>query len=260
MLAFDAGFTASLDGVEFRGDEYRDEPGIYIERVEGTLDGGSVRYESVPSGAGNGDGELDVPNLRVDPRIILMQGFAVARTMRELATIGENLRGLAQFGLRLFEWTEFGQTYATQVRRGTGNVFEPIGRTGWAEVTLRLRAPSQRIYGAQHPKAGPATTITVPNRGNFPALPVFDVTGNMPDGYRLVGDGAEYIVTQGLAPGQTHRINMRDLSLTRNGAGQGGGTHRGRALIVPERGELTVTLIPASGAGQVSCIPVDNYI
>lgn len=261
LIDYGAHFEARCAGMTFTGRRFDHTPGIYVREVDGLMGGGSTKYDSLPSGIGIGDGESDAANRREDPRIISMTGFIYERTMLEL---GHTLRRLdallaGRVGLTDFDWDEFGETFSTRVRRGQTQQPRRRGATRFADYTMRFRAPSQPYFGEPR-TAGPATTIHLKNKGTFEAVPVFTVTGNMPSGYKLVSAGVEYVVAQALAPGQTHRIDMRTLIVQRNGVAQPGGSSSPRFIGVPEHSVATVTLVPVAGTGQVSAAWSDSYI
>lgn len=247
-------FNAFLDGVTFHGTEPSFDPGVYVTEVDGLLDGGDVNHESLSSGAGDGDGEFDTPNRRTEGRVIVFSGYILGSSMWDLGKRITQLRGLlAGDELKPLSWVEFGEEYHAWVRRGSGWRVARRGDTMYADFTVRFRAPSQRILGAEK-TVPPGTSILLVNRGNFPACPTFTVTGVMPSGYSLVGGGKSYVVSQGLASGQTHSVDMYDAILLRNGVAQPGGASSPRPLLVPPSGALTVNLVPVSGAGTVSAV------
>lgn len=262
LIPTDSAFFARVAGLDFTGRAFDHEPGYYVTATEGLLLGGTTSYESIPSGTGRGDGEADVENVRTSPRIVTLTGFAYARTMWDL---GQRIHRLAAALAEpdeagWFKWREFGEQYRAWVRRGKDSPARRLGSTGRAEFTIRFRAPSQRIIGQKHPRVGPAQSIVLKNRGSYHALPVLRVTGDLPAGYRLTDGRGEYVVTQSLAPGQTHKVDMRDRILFRGGAAQPGAVSRPGLLAVPKFGKTTITLIPNAGSGQVSGENTDNYI
>lgn len=258
----DSAFVARVAGAEFSGREFDHEPGFYVRGVEGLLLGGSTSYEKVASGVGDGDGEYDSPNVRTDPRIITLSGFVYGRSMWELGQLLIQLSGLlARRGdSDWFEWEEFGQQFRAEVRRGADSPARRRGSTGLADYTIRFRAPSQRVYGKTYPAAGPGSSIVLRNRGNFTTLPVLEVTGTMPSGYTLAAGPGRYVVTQALAAGQTHRIDMRNRVLFRNGSAQSRAVSRADALGIPPASRRTFSIEPVSGAGQLTSASFDTFI
>lgn len=258
----DTSFNAHVGDseIEFTGRRFDYTPGYYVKTVEGLILGGSTRYSSASSGAGDGEGEFDAPNLRVGPRIIVLTGFVYATSMRKLGhMLYQRLGGLLaeRDDVDWFHWEEFGEGYRTEVRGGTNSPPKRRGSTGIADYTIRFRAPSQRAFGAEHPPVS-GTVITIPNEGSYHACPTLTITGSMP-GYRLVGDdGTVHVVTESISPGDTHVIDMTDGILVRNGVAEPSGIPR--PITVPAHGHRTITLVPDSGSGLISCTPVDNYI
>jgi hypothetical protein len=82
----------------------------------------------------------------------------------------------------------------------------------------------------------------------------------MPSGYKLVCDGVEYVVTQSLAAGQTHKVDMRDRILTRNGVAQLGAVSAPRRISIPAYSPKTISLVPVSGTGQLSGVTENTFI
>lgn len=254
-------FEAWCQGVHFHGTAPDDAPGIYVTTVDGLLDGGDTTHDSITSGSGDGDGEFDTPNLRTDPRIITFTGYIQEWSMFTLEQQMMRLRGLlaARGSSGVLTWNEFGSSYETGVRRGAGCRVVRRGDTLYADFTVRFRAPSQRILGAE--LAVPAgVSIQVRNEGNYPACPVLTVTGNMPSGYTLTGAGKAYVVTQSLAPGQVHMVDMYDGILFRDGVAQPGGASYPRPILIPPNTVTTVTLTPVLGSGMVAATVRDTYI
>lgn len=257
MIDYAAQFNAYCEGLAFTGRRFDHTPGVYVTDVEGLLGGGSTSYESIPSGAGDGIGEHDVPNVRTGPRIITLTGFVFERTMRELGDQMRRLDGLVRDSAT-FSWEEFGATFSTRVRRGAGGRNRKRGGTGFADYTIRFRAPSQLYYGELH-SAGPGTSIVLPNRGNEAARGIFTMTGTAPS-YKLTSGGVEYVVGRSLA-GRTHKVDMRDLILLENGvAVPGAVTSARRILIPPFTANATVTAVPTSGTIQLTGISADTYV
>lgn len=126
-----------------------------------------------------------------------------------------------------------------------------------AEYKLRLWSPDPRRYGESRNFNGAASY----HRGTFPALPVLTVTGNMPGGYSISGpDGRVYTVTAGLPAGSVDRIDMRTGWLKRNGVDLGGATGRADTWAIPPGAQVTHTLTPVSGSGQLTVTVTDTYV
>lgn len=258
MLDYAARFEARVDGVTFAGRRFDWTPGFYVTDVEGLLGGGPTDYESIASGVGDGLGEYDVANVRTGPRIIVLKGFRYDRSMSMLGNQMRLLDGVLGRRSGSFTWEEFGGTFRTTVRRGTSSPPRRRGASGFADFTIRFRAPSQAYFGESR-SAGPGTALDLVNRGNDDALPLLKVTGSMPSGYRLVAGGTTYAVAQALASGNTHSIDMTDRILLRNGVAQPGGASSPREIAIPAYGSIRLQLIPNAGTGQVSAEWSDTY-
>lgn len=235
-------FEAQLSSRVFTGRTFRWQPGFYVTRVEGLLGGGSVSYESVA--LADGDGEFDLPNRRDEPRVITFSGFAYADSMWELGRLIRQLDGLlaARDASDELSWTEFGEWFSTTVRRGRGCSVTRRGATGFADFTMRFRAPSQRIYGPAT-RFGPGTSLALSHRGTYPAPAVFTVPGPHP-GFTLTGPGGRrFVVSQPAGAGHEHTVDMRTGAVALDGARQYGVSPRADVWMVP----------PGAGGVATSC-------
>lgn len=98
------------------------------------------------------------------------------------------------------------------------------------------------------------------HRGDADAVPVFEVTGSMPSGYAIQSSLGTFTVTQGLSSGQTHRIDMANGWVYRNGALQSGATATPRQLwTIPPGRRITHTLAPVSGSGSLAVKVPDTW-
>lgn len=133
----------------------------------------------------------------------------------------------------------------------------PIVYGRLASYQLRLWSPDPRRYGDSATfTSGPAF-----HRGTFAAIPLMTVTGNLPGGYTINGPaGAQYIVTAGLAPGATDRIDMRTGWVTRNGAPLDGGVSRADTWVIRPGEQVTHTLSAPSGSGVLTVEVTDTYV
>lgn len=265
MLDSAARFQAFCGGVTFTGRRFDYTPGVYVREVEGILSGGTTEHESIASGAGDGLGEFDTPNVRTGPRIITLTGFVYARTMWELGAVIRRLDGLlhSEKDPVPFVWEEFGEKFHTAVLRGRDAPARRRGATGFADYTIRFRAPKQPYFGERAPENtdGPGTSITLVNRGSFTSFPVLTINdANMPSGYKIVSSGVEYVVTQSLTAGQTHVVDMRDRVLYRNGSAQRNAVSAPRLISIPPYSSRTIALVPASGTGKLSGVAENTFI
>lgn len=256
MIPADVTFRAEVGELIF-GREGSSRYGLHVDEVDG-LSVGEVQEVGVAQY--NGAGQYDLDNVIREPRIITISGVAVARSMAELGFIEERMRAclITTSAVGQFSWTEYGRSLDCDVRRYRGWRFSRIGSTGAAEYTARFRAPSQLVYG-ESKDYGPGTSLVVVNRGTYPAWPVIEVTGSMPSGYRVVANNRSYIVTRGIAAGETHRIDMRTGLLSIGGVPQVGASSAPRKLSAPV-GPTTFYITPASGSGAIRVLHRDTYL
>lgn len=213
-----AGFRAFVGGAEFTGRRFDRRPGFYVREVEGLLGGANVSPSSVPSLYG--DGELDLPNRRDTARTIRLTGFVYAESMTDLGYALRQLDGIlaASRDAEPFAWTEFGQSFHTMVRRGVSAPPQRRGKTGFADYTIRFRAPKQVYYGEAHEFTAGQNVI---QHGTYPSRPLLQVTGAKADGYTITGPGGRrVVVVRPLVAGTPHLIDMRRGGLYENGVRQ----------------------------------------
>lgn len=257
MIDYSAQFRAYCEGVTFAGRRFDHTPGAYVTGVDGLAGGGTTSYESIPSGVGDGLGEHDTPNVRTGPRVITLTGFLYERSMRDLGYSIRRLDGLVRDSA-VFSWEEYGETFSTGVRRGSGGSVRRRGSTRFADFTIRFRAPSQLYYGELH-TAGPGASIVLPNRGNEPARPILTMTGTATS-YKLTSGGVEYVVGRSLA-GRTHTVDMRDLILLEDGVAVPGAVTSARRILIPKFSPgATVAAVPTGGTIQLSGKSADTFV
>ncbi|QJU54330.1 hypothetical protein SCB71_14385 [Herbiconiux sp. KACC 21604] len=101
----------------------------------------------------------------------------------------------------------------------TLHAYVRLERASWAIETygsvaryqLQMWAADPRKYGQaeRFPTEGTATSVEVFNRGNFPALPVYTIAGDMPNGYELGAGASRYRVSTPVTPGHPHTFCTR---------------------------------------------------
>lgn len=146
------------------------------------------------------------------------------------------------------------------------------GDTKWADVQLD-DAPeiTQQVYGklatyrlqlwAVDPlRYGEERTFTAGmlayHLGNAPSFPTFEVTGALPSGYTITAAGKSFVVSQPLAAGQTHRIEMKSGALFRNGVRQIGGVSSASLWAVRPSERLAHSV---SNGGYLSVVLPDAW-
>lgn len=249
-----------LDGVEMKGREKNLEQGISIgpRGLAGWFESTAGR----PAGGGDrpsAHGAFDVPVLRA-PRAITISGNILARTQTELESMQNQIICLFADGQAgaLEVQTDSG-TKSAIVRVQSAKAPETDERT--ASFIIQLTAADPRRYGETRTK-GPATSVNPTHKGRAIAAPRIQVTGAMPSGYRIDGPGGRaYVVTQPLAAGQTHVIDMETGFLYLNGVWQESGTSRAETWGVPPGVASTpMTLVPVSGAGLMTVFTKDTWM
>lgn len=248
------------NSLHMRGYGTKDSIGFFVEQdgFDGWEDAPDARRDTVD--IPNGHGAFDQPNW-LAPRDITIKGFAQARTVRELEAMRDQLTGcLADAAGKIVVEYRGRTTWAT-VRRGLSRpTFKSVGGTRYGTFEISLWARNPRKFGEVQ-VAGPGTSVTAFHYGNFSASPELLVTGVMPSGYRVNGpDGRQFVVSQALAAGQTHRIDMSTGWLYRNGVLQTGAVSSARIWTVPSGVRVTHTLVPVSGSGQLTVRTPDTYI
>lgn len=257
------GLTIRADAVTIRGtpDGFSDVTGLWVAPGgwNGWEDGGGeVRRESVPRPSSHG--EFDLPVFQ-GSMVFSVDGHALARSPLELGHLRRQVTGLGASGSKFRVSVDLhGETLWVMARRGAKPTFKDSGiRSGLlrARFLLQFVASDPRKHGEKHEFPGGWPAI---NRGNFPADPVLIVTGVMPAGYSVHGpDGRVLTVSQPLAAGQSHRIDLRTGRVYRDGVLQVG-VRRGPVWSIPAASAVVHTLVPVSGSGSLIVRVTDTYI
>lgn len=127
-----------------------------------------------------------------------------------------------------------------------------------ASYRCRVEAPGSLLYGETHTYTG--TSVSAYHYGTSPAIPDIMVTGTMPSGYRVNGPGgAQFIVSQALTAGVTHRLDFANGWLFRNGVLTQGAVSRAQVFTIPPGAPSTVSLTPVSGSGSLTVKVTDTF-
>lgn len=236
--------------------------GLFVgpDGFEGWDDGGGEsRRESVERPGAHG--EFDLP-VFLGSRVVTIDGHALAWSASELGHLRGQIMGLGATGPR-FKLTvdHQGQTLWAWARRGSKPTFKDAGiRHGMhrARFMVQFVCADPRKYGETNTFPGGVAAV---HYGNFPATPELLVTGTMPAGYSVLGPGGkQFVVSQALTAGQSHRIDLRTGWLYRNGVLQVGAVSRADLWVVPTGGSVVHTLAPVSGSGSLVVKVLDTFI
>lgn len=227
--------------------------------------GGLTGWDESTDGRSNGGdrpsahGGFDVPIFR-SQRVVTVTGSILADTQKRLVHMQDRLTGLlSEGGVGRLQVTTDADVKWTDVRVHSARCPALDERT--ARFSVQLLAADPRRYRSTN-TFGPAVTVTPLHLGAAIAVPKITVTGNMPGGYRINGPGGrQYVVTQGLAAGQTHEIDMETGWLTLNGVWQRAGVSRAETWgIRPGRPQEAMTLVPVSGSGLMTVRVIDTFM
>lgn len=244
-------FLLSLEGLEFDGGD--GDPTYTVATVSG-LESVGIRRED--TARPNAHGSFPAPGF-FDVRRISWSGLVLTKSVADQEHAIRALSGL--LGGRTARLTIHGDTTVwADVRRVS--VEARVLRTGeTASYSIVVEAPDPFLYGSTA-TFGPATSVLVYQYGTADAAPDVTITGAMPSGYRVNGPGgAQYIVSQALASGQTHRIDFNTGWLYRNGVLQQGAVSRAQVFLIPRGPASTVSLTPVSGSGFMTVKLTDTF-
>ncbi|WP_230670776.1 hypothetical protein [Rathayibacter sp. Leaf248] len=217
--------TITVNGLRIQGSGVGLREGFFLEPGgftgwDGDVD---VRFTSVNRDGQHG--EYDLPSY-LGARVTSFSGWAVAPTPGETARLGEHLTGIVSSGASKIVSVE--REKGTQWARGKLATavprFEVLGEDSClARWQIQLRYPDPRKYGEEREFEQTAAF----HRGNFPAIPRFEVEGVLPAGYTINGpEGRSITVTRPCAVGEVHSIDLRDSTLRSDGTVVLGGMPR----------------------------------
>lgn len=201
----------------------------------------------------NADGEYDLP-IHNAARLVTIGGnlHAVPGQMFEA---GDFITGPMLGRLQV---AGFGSTKWADAKRTTGVRFTPITEE-LAQWQVRLKMPNPRKYGNTNSFTF-ASIGDLYQWGNYPASPVFTVSGSAPLGYTINGEnGEEYKVTTPLVTGSPHVINFADARLRIGGTLTSNGN--GAADVWDTAaGSLTRYIFTSAGSVSVTATVTDTFI
>lgn len=236
------------------------QSGLFVapDGLDGWDDSAPARRDATPRPVAHG--EFDAVTYQ-GARVVSIDGFAIADSEQELAHLRSQVTGIAADGTARIVVDHQGQTLWADARRADTTKFKDLGaRAGalCASFFVQLVCVDPRKYGELRSFNGP--TATCLHYGNFPALPVIEVTGTLPTGYTVASQGKQFIVSQALAAGQTHRIDMRRGWLYRDDVLQSGAVAQADTFTIPVGAATPVVFTPASGTGAMTVSVTDTFI
>lgn len=225
---------------------------------EGIDDGVDMRRDSVERPQAHGDFEL--PGFLAS-RVSSLSGWCRADSHAELLHFRSILTGILGHGGTGKLVARWGgdPRWGMAGRAGPAPKFKVRAKTPRiADWQLQLWFPDPRLYGETRVFAAGELAH---HYGNFPAAPVFTVSGSMPSGYTINGPaGKKYIVTRAVTSGAPHTIDMATGLLSVGGAVVFGAVSRADTWGVPGGAQVAHTLVPVSGSGSVSVAVRDTFI
>jgi phage-related protein len=250
----------TIDGLIFDGVARYGATGCYLigpDGLTGWDDGPESRRTEVPRPVAYGS--FDAPEF-LSSRVYVITGTLLASTPQELRVMKDRLKGVLN-GARRGKLTvedDLGTRWAWVRRAGTPRVAEKGMTATAAEFSVTFWAPDPWQYGQYREFTNSPAQVL--QRGNEHAVPIVDVEGNMPTGYTISSQGKQYIVSQPLLTGQTHRIDMRTGWLYRNGSLQSSAVEKVETFTIPPNKLTPVGLTPASGLGMLWVKLHDTFV
>lgn len=238
--------------------------GFFVGRdgFDGWDDGATMRSDTVSRPQAHGD--FDMPGFLAG-RLVTMEGWALAPSRTKLEQLRDVFIGHGADGAKFrvsIERNDRSLRATARIAAGTRSSFKDDGTGKRARWSASWWCPDPRKYqkNTSHDGSpfGPASSLLVFHRGNFPALPTLTITGASAGGYTITGPGGRLIiVTRPLAAGVPHRFEMRTGRLSVGGARVLGGVARADLFSIPPN--LPETPISVS-AGLLTVDVDDTFI
>lgn len=234
--------------MNFYGDQPR-RVGFNVTDWSGWVEGVSAQQDVVLNPAG--DGAYDLPS-KLNPRNVSLNGYVYTDGLASLGHYSRLLSGMLAVRqarpvyvdvLEKQEWS-FGKVIEKPD-------FKEWGGQPFADFSVEFWFPKPQIFGTIPRIIGPATSLSVPNRGNSPASLSLLIEGSSAGGYTVSGPlGRKYIVTAPLLAGHPHTIDMKFGNLTIDGVIVASGVTRANRWAVPNGWYVDMSVAP-NGAGSV---------
>ena len=181
-------------------------------------------------------GDFDLPVFRAS-RIVAISGQYLAESGEALAHAGAQVTGLGASGGLVRVVVDYnGSTTWADARVVSQTQFDERGGQRVADYQIQFKCADPRKFGESRTFA---SAVPAYHYGNFPAAPVFTITGAR-SGYTIPGpSGRSYVVTRAISGSEVHTVDMNDGLLRVNGAVVFGGVSQADTWAIP--GGATVT-------------------
>lgn len=206
----------------------------------------------------NEDGDYDLP-VQYAARYITLTGSVRTKGHAQQHQAMNRFSGLLRKKSRL-QVSGHGPTQWADVVRASSLKIEPLTDT-YAQWQVRVKAPDPRKFGdANVYTISPGQTLPLFHYGNADASPIFDVTGDMPAGYTLVGPGGKtFVAPTAVSSARKHYLDMSEGLLRVNGNYWTGQTAKADLWTIPP-GQQVNTGLTATGTGAAKVTVYDTYI
>lgn len=247
-----------LDGLQILGAPYfGGARGLFVKRD------GLKGWDDLPSGRRDAvalpqaHGEFDLPVFR-GPRLVTVEGYILASSAFDLGELRSQLLGVGADGQAVQVRVDHQeQTLSASGRVISASVVDTAnrGQRVRASFAIDLVCADPRKYGAANIVEG--KTVQASHLGNFPASPLIEVTGPITAPYTVTGpSGRSITVSQALAAGQTHRLNLATGEISRNDTRQFGALTVYQPWTVPARRMVSMTI----STGVMKATTQDTYM
>jgi len=241
-----------VGSVVFNGGAGQD--GFYIRALKG-LGGVGVRSDSVPRPQAHG--EFDVPVFRT-ARVVSMEGPCIsgsAEVMQHREDMFTAILSEGQSGQVVFDMP--GGPRWGMARLADTPEFDPEIWGQRSQYLIQFKFANPRLFGSSKSFASGESAY---HYGNFPATPVFTVSGTM-SGYTINGPGGKkFTVTAAVTAGNPHTIDMATGLLTVGGVTVFGAVSRADTWAIAGGAQVVNTLVPLTGSGTLAAKVTDTFL